>query len=440
MLMRWTLGLLALASSALADPAVTTFTLANGMQGVVIEDHRAPVVTHMVWYRVGSADEPPGKSGIAHFLEHLMFKGTDQIPDGAFSKIIAANGGTDNAFTSYDYTAYHQRISADRLDLVMGMEADRMRNLRLTEEQVTAERAVILEERSARTDNSPQALFGEQVTAAQYLNHHYGIPVIGWRHEMEGLTRQDALDWYKRYYAPDNAILVVAGDVTPAAVQALAEKHYGPIAAEGRPPEPRASEPPQLSARRLEMRDPRVRQPYVMRSYLAPTYDRANPRESAALEVLAQVLGGGLTSRLAQSLQLGSKIALDVGAWYSADSRDAQTFGVYGVPAAGTSLDAVEQAIDAVIADLIARGPTDEELTRIKRRMRASQIYAQDDQASLARQYGAALAIGQTVADVQGWMTVIDQVTAADVVKAAKDHLVPERSVTGRLLGQGEAG
>ena len=255
-----------LASVARAEPKVSDFRLANGMEVVVIEDHRAPVVTHMVWYRVGAADEPWGRSGIAHFFEHLMFKATGAIDDGAFSKIVAANGGSDNAFTSYDYTAYYQRIAADRLGLVMGMEADRMRNLVLTDAVIATERDVILEERSQRTDNSPQGLFAEQMSAALYLNHPYGVPVIGWRHEIEQLNLADAEVFYARYYAPDNAILVVAGDVTPAAVRALAETHYGSIQPSGPQPEARPQEPPQLAPRRLEMRDARVRQPFVRRN------------------------------------------------------------------------------------------------------------------------------------------------------------------------------
>jgi zinc protease len=228
--------LLFVSSPALAEK-VTDFTLPNGLQVVVIEDHRAPVVVHMVWYRVGAADEPPGHSGIAHFLEHLMFKGTDDVPPGKFSEIVQAQGGNDNAFTSWDYTAYFQRVAADRLDLVMKLEADRMRDLRLLENDVTTERAVILEERTTRTDSDPAALFAEQTQAAQYLNHPYGIPIIGWRHEIEQLDRDDALAFYSRYYAPNNAVLVVAGDVKPDEVKRLADLHYGPLApTEGLPP------------------------------------------------------------------------------------------------------------------------------------------------------------------------------------------------------------
>ena len=208
---------------------VTTFKLDNGMDIVVLEDHRAPVVVHMVWYRVGAADEPPGKSGIAHFLEHLLFKGTDDLEAGELSAIVARNGGSDNAVTSWDYTAYFQRIAADRLELMMEMEADRMRDLRMTPQDVATERQVVLEERGQRVDSEPNALFREQRNAAQYLNHPYGIPVIGWRHEMEQLNRDDAFSFYRRYYAPNNAILVVAGDVLPDDVLALAKKYYGPL-------------------------------------------------------------------------------------------------------------------------------------------------------------------------------------------------------------------
>jgi len=421
------------ASDAAADHHVTDFRLANGMEVVVIEDHRAHVVTQMVWYRVGSADEPRGHSGIAHFFEHLMFKATGKLADGVFSKIVAANGGTDNAFTSYDYTAYYERIAADRLELVMEMEADRMRNLVLTDQVVATEREVILEERNQRTDNSPQALFSEQMDAALYLNHPYGVPVIGWRHEIERLGLADARAFYDRYYAPDNAVLVVAGDVEPGEVRRLAEKHYGPIRPSGRPPEARAQEPPQLAARRLTMRDARVRQPYVLRNYLVPAYDPANPREAAALDILSDILGSGITSRLARTIQLDDKIAIDTGAYYSSNNRDPSDFTVYGVPGPGQDLAAVEKAIDGVLAELIRTGPTGEEIERVKRLSRAALIYAQDDLSAQAQLYGSALAVGRTVGEVQGWPQVLQSVTAEEVRAVAEKYLVPERSVTGWL-------
>jgi len=431
-----TLGAVALATAgaALAEPRVTAFTLDNGMEAVVIEDNRAPVVTHMVWYRVGAADEPAGQSGVAHYLEHLMFKGTDVIPEGAFSKLVAEQGGQDNAFTSRDYTAYFQRIAADRLAVVMEMEADRMRNLRLTEAHAVTERDVILEERSQRTDNNPGALFGERMSAALYLNHPYRVPVIGWRAEMEALDRDKALAFYERYYAPDNAILVVAGDVTPDAVRALAEQHYGAHAPSGRPRAARVQEPPQLAPRRITLRDPRVRQPYVSRQYIVPTRVSGATGDAAALAILAEVLGGsGVTSRLAQTLQLGAGVAIGSGAYYSALSMDDAEFGVYAVPAEGVSLADLEADMDAVIAGLAAEGPTEEELARAGAGVGASEIYAQDSGAGLARSYGAALAVGLSVADVQAWPDHLAAVTAEDVRRAA-GLLREEASVTGWLM------
>jgi len=429
-----------LAPVAQAEPKVSDFRLENGMEVVVIEDHRAPVVTHMVWYRVGSADEPWGRSGIAHFFEHLMFKATGKLDDGAFSKVVAANGGSDNAFTSYDYTAYFQRIAADRLGLVMGMEADRMRNLVLTDEVIATERNVILEERNQRTDNNPQGLFAEQMSAALFMNHPYGVPVIGWRHEIEQLNLADAQAFYARYYAPDNAILVVAGDVTPATVRALAETHYGPLQPSGRPPEARPQEPPQLASRHLEMSDERVRQPFVRRIYMVPSYDPANPREAAALSILSDVLGDGITSRLAQSLQLDQKVAIDTGANYSPVRRDRGDFGIYGVPAPGQDLATVEASMDAVLAEMAANGPTAEELARVKRLSRAAHIFAQDSMSSQVNRYGGAMAVGQTVADVQNWPAVMEAVTAEDVRLVASKYLVPEHSVTGWIMRTKEAG
>ncbi|MHA1528650.1 MAG: M16 family metallopeptidase [Alphaproteobacteria bacterium] len=429
-----------LAPEARAEPKVSDFRLENGMEVVVIEDHRAPVVTHMVWYRVGSADEPWGRSGIAHFFEHLMFKATGKFGDGAFSKIVAANGGMDNAFTSYDYTAYFQRIAADRLGLVMSMEADRMRNLVLTDEVIATERNVILEERNQRTDNSPQGLFAEQMSAALFMNHPYGVPVIGWRHEIEQLNLADAQAFYDRYYAPDNAILVVAGDVTPAAVRTLAQTHYGPLQPSGRPPEARPQEPPQLASRHMEMSDGRVRQPFVRRIYMVPSYDPANPREAAALSILSDVLGDAITSRLAQALELDQKVAIDTGAHYSPARRDRSDFGIYGVPAQGQDLATIEAAMDAVLAEMAANGPTAEELARAKRLSRAARIFAQDSMSSQARRYGGALAIGQTVADVRNWPAVMEAVTAEDVRRVASEYLVLEHSVTGWMMRTKEAG
>ncbi|MES0862278.1 pitrilysin family protein [Ruegeria sp. SCPT10] len=419
--------------------AVTTFTLDNGMEVVVVEDHRAPVVQHMVWYRAGSADEPAGVSGIAHFLEHLMFKGTDTLKQGEFSATVAANGGDDNAFTSYDYTAYFQRVAADRLELMMQMESDRMRNLRLTENDITAERGVILEERNQRTENNPRALFGEQLSAAQYLNHGYGVPIIGWMHEMEALDMDDALSFYADHYAPNNAILVVTGDVDPEEVRALADQYYGVIPSNPEIAERvRPQEPPQTAERRLTYKDPRVAQPYVHRTYLAPERDPGEQEKAAALFLLAELLGGSTTSYLNEELQFDQQIAVYTGAFYRGVSLDDTTFDLLVVPAQGVTLQEAEDAMDQAVADFIAEGVNQEDLDRIKMQLRASQIYARDNVDGIGNRYGRALASGLTVEDVQAWPDILQEVTGDQIIAAARDVLQRETSVTGWLMRDDE--
>ncbi|QPM91648.1 M16 family metallopeptidase [Pseudooceanicola algae] len=448
MLRRLAAGALTLAimSTALAAPAlsqettsdlVTDFTLDNGLQVVVIEDHRAPVVVQMVWYRAGSADEQPGVSGIAHFLEHLMFKATDTLETGEFSAVVAENGGTDNAFTSFDTTAYHQRVAADRLPIMMQMEADRMVNLNLTEDVIATERDVILEERNMRIDSDPGALFQEQMRAAQYLNHHYGIPVIGWRHEMEELDLDDAEAFYKTYYAPNNATLIVAGDVTPEGVRALAEEYYGPIPANPDLPDRiRPQEPPQLAERLLRFSDPRIAQPYVTRTYLAPERDSGAQEEAAALVMLSQLLGGGQTGYLTEKLVLEQKIAVYTSAYYSATSLDDTVFGTYVVPAPGTSLEEAEAAMDAALASFVEEGVDEEDLDRIKLQIRAQDIYDRDDVAGLARMYGTALTRGLTIEDIQAWPGILQEVTPDQIIAAAQEVLNRDRAVTGYVMSE----
>ncbi len=434
-----TLGMATLAFVAQADEAVTSFQLDNGMDVVVVEDHRAPVVQHMVWYRAGSADEPRGESGVAHYLEHLLFKGTDTLAPGEFSATVAANGGQDNAFTSYDYTAYYQRVAADRLELMMKMESDRMVNLRLSEKDIETERDVILEERNQRTENNPRALFGEQVNAVQYHNHRYGVPIIGWRHEMEELGMDDALSFYSTYYAPNNAILVVSGDVDPAEVKRLAETYYGPIPANpDLPPRIRTQEPPQTAARRLTFKDPRVAQPYVSRSYLAPERDSGAQEKAAALTILSEILGGGTTSFLTEKLQFEKPVAVWTGAFYNGTSLDDTTFDMVVVPSAGVSLPEAEAALDSALVAFMAEGVDSAQLERIKMQLRASQIYARDNVDGIANRYGRAMAIGLTVADVQAWPDALQAVTEDDIMAAARAIFREETSVTGYLMKDGE--
>jgi zinc protease len=411
---------------------------------VVIEEHRAPVVVQMIWYRVGAADEPAGHSGIAHFLEHLMFKGTEKIAPNAFSGIVEAQGGDDNAFTSWDYTAYYQRIAADRLDLVMEMEADRMRNLRLTEDDVTTERQVILEERSQRTDTDPGALLTEQMRAAQFLNSPYGIPVIGWRHEMEALSREDALSYYTRFYAPNNATLVIAGDVTPDKVKELTEKYYGPLVpSEGIVSRERPQEPPQLAERRITLEDERVSEPYVFRSYLAPERDPGDQKEAAALTVLAELLGGnGQTSVLARALQFDRQVAVYSAAFYDGTSIDDGTFGLVVMPAPNVSLETIETDLDKVLADFLENGPDPAALERIRTQVRASEIYARDNVQGLANRYGQELSVGLTLADIDSWDEALGAVKAEDVMAVARKVLDRKNAVTGWLTtpaAEGEA-
>jgi zinc protease len=416
----------------LFDPKVKT--LDNGLEVVVLEDHRAPIVTHMVWYKIGAADEKPLKSGIAHFLEHLMFKGTKTLAPGEFSAIVAKNGGQENAFTSYDYTAYFQNVSVDKLPLFMEMEADRMQNLQLTDDVVAPELKVVLEERSQRTDNTPGGQFSEQFSAAQYLAHPYGTPIIGWRHEIEGLTTQDALDWYNTYYAPNNAILIVAGDVTAGDVFALAEKYYGPIPAKEIPSRERVQEPPQLAKRVVEMSDSRVRQPSWRQSYLGPISRQADPVQLRALEVLSQILGGGVTSRLYDQLVVDQRIATSAGAYFNSGAYDNTSFMLYGSPTPDHSLDEVEAAVQTIIHDVMANGVTEKELTRAKKQMLADAIYARDSMQGAANIFGAALASGESIENIVSWPKQISQVSAEDV-KAAATMIFDEReSVVGRLL------
>jgi len=415
---------------------VSSFSPDNGLQVVVIEDHRAPVVVHMVWYRAGAADEPPGRSGIAHFLEHLLFKGTDDLAPGEFSDIVARNGGSDNAFTSWDYTGYFQRVAADRLELMMRMEADRMRDLRLTEADIGTERDVILEERNQRTENDPGSLFGEQRRAAQYLNHPYGIPVIGWKHEAQTLTLQDAVSFYRKYYAPNDAIVVVAGDVQPDKVRALAERYYGPLApTPGLGPRVRPEEPPQLAERRLSYEDPRIAQPYVIRTYLAPERDPGAQQQAAALVMLAELLGGnGATSVLGRKLQFERQTAIYTSAFYQGLSHDDTTFGLVIVPVPGVSLREAEDALDRAVAEFLEEGVDPEQFARVKMQMRAERIYAEDSIQGQARRYGAALTSGLRLEDVAEWPGILQAVTADDVIAAAASVLDRRRAVTGWLM------
>jgi len=431
---------LMIAASIATAEDVTTYMLDNGMEVVVIEDARAPVVVHMLWYKVGSADEPVGASGVAHFLEHLLFKATDVLESGEFSATVAANGGSDNAFTSYDYTAYFQRIASDRLELMMQMESNRMNNLRITAADVETERQVVLEERNQRTENSAGALAREQFRAAQFQNHRYGVPIIGWKHEMEQLDLADALDFYDLYYSPNNAVLVVAGDVKPDEVLALAEKYYGVIPAEANlPVRERPQEPPQRAERRITYVDQRVSQPYLVRSYLAPERDPGAQTEAAALVFLADLLGGSsFTSALGQALQFDTQTAIFTSASYDGSNLDSGTFSLVVAPSEGISLSVAEAAMDETVAAFMDAPIDPERMESIRTQLRASEIYAKDNVQGLARRYGAALTQSLTIADVQAWPDILQAVTEDDIKAVAAKVFNRDQSVTGWVVASQE--
>jgi zinc protease len=430
-----TLAVAVAADRTHASPRVSEFKLANGLQVLVIPDHRAPVVTQMVWYKVGAADEPPGSSGIAHFLEHLMFKGTDLMPTGLFSKTIAKNGGEDNAFTNHDVTAYFQRVAKDRLPKVMAMEADRMANLRLSQGDVDTERKVILEERRTRVDNDPGSILQEQMMAALYTNHPYGIPIIGWEHEIRALDREDALSFYRRFYAPDNAILVIAGDVEPDEVRKLAEETFGKVAPSGAVNgRPRPKEPAHFTPVRVTLEDERAGRTTVQRYYLAPSYASAEPGEAEALDLLMRVAATGSISKIYRQMVIADHKAANAGGWYSDSGLDSGRLGFYAIAAEDVSADELDHGIARVIEDLRQNGVTQEELDRARASYLAEFVYASDSQSRMARQYGWRLATGMTVADVEQWPDRLMRVTVDDIREAARKYLVDKNSVTGYLL------
>lgn len=405
-----------------------TFTLENGLQVVVLPNHRAPVVTQMLWYKFGAADEKPGESGVAHFLEHLMFKGTAKVPDGDFSLTVKKMGGTDNAFTGHDYTAYYQNVPREHLAKVMEMEADRMQGLLLKEEQIASEREVIIEERRQRIDNQPQAKFYEQAMSALFVNHPYATPVIGWLHEMKELTRDEVLSYYNVWYAPNNAILIVSGDITAAELKPLAEKYYGVLPVREVPVRQRPRPAPIVAQHQIIMQDPRIGQPSTVKYYRVP-------HGSEALEILSQIMGGTSTSRLYRSLVVDQKIATSAGADYDAVAMDDTVFSVFAEPAPGTSLQQVQAAIDKEIKSVLDKGVTLEELNAAKSRMEASFTYYRDSLQGPSMYFGRALVSGMSIDYIENRLDRIQKLTIDDINDAA-DAVFTESDlpVTGVML------
>ena len=411
-----------------------TFELPNGMKVIYVPNRRLPIVTHMLWYRVGSADEEPGKSGLAHFFEHLMFKGTPANPGDSYARFIGEVGGELNAFTSYDFTAYYATVGSAHLERVMELEADRMVNLALTPQQVAVEREVIVEERRLRTDNKPEALLLEQALASLFLNHRYGIPVIGWMHEIRSWTQEDALSFYRRWYGPSNALLVVSGDIDFEQLRRLATKHYGKLPAHA-VTRKRATEPPSLAERRVIMKDQRAGRPLWLRLYLAPSYGTENRSKTAAIEVLAELLGSGATGILHRRLVMERGLATDVSASYDPAAIDETMFAINAIPKPGVTMEQLGGAIDEeinTVAKTLSTAPAD--LTRAKQKLIMAGLQARDGTYKAALTVGSALMTGAALNDIEQRQDLISSVTAEEIAVVAHDLFQPTRSVTSFLL------
>jgi len=402
-----------------------TFTLQNGMQVVVIPNHRAPVVTHMIWYRVGAADEPRGLTGMAHYLEHLLFKGTATVKAGDFSKRIRALGGNDNAFTAQDYTAFFESFAVEHLETVMKMEADRMMNTNPPPGDFTSEQKVVLEERRQRTENDPRGFFSEQMKALLFVNHPYGNPVIGWQHEVGALTWPQIQKFYKEHYGPNNAILVISGDITAAQLKPLAEKYYGPLKPIALPAREWTSVPPMIATPELTLHHPQIQQPVFMRLYRMPSL-KENKEEGYALSVLQEILDGGAATRFYKSLVVEQKIATDANFSYDGMAISDGTGWLSATPADGVALDVVEKALEAELRKVIKDGVTDQELAEAKQRMQDSAAFARDSLSGPAMVVGQSLASGLTLDDVEYWPQHLDKVTKEQIKAAAAKYLDPD--------------
>ena len=419
-------GLFLASQLVLAAGAVHEYQLDNGLKLIVREDHRAPVVVSQVWYKVGASYEHDGITGVSHVLEHMMFKGTDDYPAGEFSRIISENGGSENAFTSKDYTAYFQRLEKSRLQVSFELESDRMRNLHLQEKEFIKEINVVMEERRMRTDDKPTALTYEQFGATAFISSSVRIPTIGWMNDLENMQLSDLQHWYERWYAPNNAILVVVGDVDPEAVLKLAKQYFGPLQPEVIvPPKPRL-EPPQKGKRELIVKVP-AEVPYTIMGYKAPVLATAEERwEPYALEVLANVLDGGDSARLTRDLVRGSQIATSAGAGYDLYDRQAGLFLLDGTPTESSTVAEIQKALFEQIQRLQDEPVTDEELTRIKSGVVASAVYELDSIFYQAMKIGQLEAVGLDWRLADEYVDRINAVTAEQIQSVAKKYLVEE--------------
>lgn len=416
-----------------------TATLENGLQIVVIENSRAPVLTHMIWYQVGSADEPRGDgvSGAAHFLEHLMFKGSKALSPGEFSKLIRSIGGNDNAFTSWDYTAYFQSIPSQYLRAVMALEADRMMNLSILDKDIESEREVIIEERRMRTDNDPKALFMEQLRSAMFQNSPYAEPIIGWRDEMPKLERQDVLSYYQTWYSPSNAILVVSGDVKFEDAVKWAKETYGKVPARSVPIHTRSTVQDRTADLRLIMSDDAVRQPMLMKGWVVPSFAE-DKRAYIGFEVLTEALSGGAATRLYQTLVVEKKKAVSISLSYDGDARGQGSLWLYAMPTPDTTMEELEKEIEILFREIVGNGVTQDAVEKAKTRLIDQAMFARDSVAGPAMVIGQALAVGATLDDIEYWPRDVEKITREEVQTLFDIYLnpvTPKRlPVTGLLL------
>lgn len=436
------LAMVMLCSPALAQVFnPTSFTLENGLQVVVVENHRAPVINHMIVYRVGAKDEPIGKSGIAHFMEHLMFKGTPKIPAGEFSQIVRSIGGQDNAFTTQDYTAYFQSVAREHLPLVMEMEADRMTNLALTDEIVAVERDVIIKERGQRTDNDPIGAFWEDINNLIFVNHPYAIPVIGWRHEIENLSKTDIETFYQKWYAPNNAIVLISGDINVKEAKNLVREYYAPIEIKTLPNRVDTTIPSLTGQRRLIKQSPRIQQPLWSRHYRAPQSTVDTIKDSDALLFFADIFGGGATGILYQKLVVEQKIATNAFISYSAQSIGPARFSFIITPAEGINVEGLDLAVNAVLDEFFKNGISEQKISETAESLKIQSIFARDTLTGAGRILGGALASGLDIKTVEDWPKRVDAIQATDVMTAARKLLTDPHNlpVSGIMIPEGGA-
>jgi len=426
--------LLMMPLTVFATASVQEFKLDNGLKLIVQEDHRSPVVVSQVWYRAGSLDEVNGKTGVAHVLEHMMFKGTRQVKAGQFSRLIAAAGGKENAFTSTDYTCYFQQLEKSHLPLSFKLEADRMANLQLTDEEFAKEIKVVMEERRWRTDDKPQSKVNEAFQGTVYRAHPYSRPVIGFMNDLENMTADDAREWYHNWYAPNNATLVVVGDVKADEVYQLAKQHFGKLKAKALPVRKPQVEPEQIGERRTVVKAP-AKLPYLLMGYHVPALnDPETDWEPYALEVLAGVLSGNPAARLNQRLVRETQLAIDASAGYDLMSRGHQSvFALDATPSEGKTVAELEAALLQQIEDIKASGVTTEELDRVKAGVIAADVYKRDSMFYQGMQIGTVETIGFSWKILEDYPNKLRAVTPEQVQAVARKYLLKDNLTVATL-------